>query len=1172
MSNDSTNGSVRDALLAELDEVQSVDALLALLRKIGQCGEAITAEESADLARDTLARVSSLTAETPETAAGIIREHLLPWCLRAEHIPGDSKSSGVDGYPFRELLKRWIYAYPQHQMIELRSRILADVLEQLKTAPTRELLWVLSAIGYGAPEVTQVVWPLLSRKDELSDRALGTLAGLGVAPDERDQFLDIVRGRIASGELTSGLLIAVQELVGPHRIELALDLLKLAVTKHPSEKHHDFALAVSTATRAVDRCKENASAHDDMWAILRNHFKTLQMSDEYACRCNTKATVIDYVDWLLTKEVGNDRATGTYIMLSRLGELTKPNQLAGWNEAVTPELVTFLGQVACQDTGMTGQYVTTRMRLKTEAWKTALSIACPQMEEWIDAAIMDESNPYAAHDVAEIVSCLSVRRLPKRLLDAVVASEKLDDDRGHLFRQTGLIGVARSSCNREAFEALLRFGFTHQGNVLLSTIDALAEVAIARIHAGDADIVEKLLEMTTSDQAKRHREAAITVFCRLCSRGLVHERHIGRLREFANGDEFDHYLRCVAMEAIGLIESAQSDGWRDWIRSIARADESDLGWRSCEVLVRRNWLVTDDEPWFFDRLNLTANESVVQVRDAANLNGWQGFLVGLLFRNDMDRFGPAVSGALLQAPTDVVYQVLDSLKHHGNDCPESVADALRLRVHSTNNKASTDTEFFHVLAAVAPSKLLKLIQGSKWSEWLVEARTALCEAIRAAGIERDDHRIVVVECLTQFMRDASFQVRRSAYRATASLAPDHLGSICRTWSRSANIELRKRAAEAAAWLPIDSYPDDALSEFGFSWDVERVVREIWTTVLSDRRQRHWANQYLDRVLASCRGDAETILPEYRYGRALTGIGDDDSVRRIESFMATGDVRPHVRHWLEKMCKEIRKNWKKTTDKWSGPWSHELGRIERLDGEIILGDGTRRTAKLSLWCRYRFGPSDLSEWGGAAEPFQAKGLWGAVRGPTEIQIPGRPPATANVLASSWSSISEPRLTFSGTGPYPAAPHPKEPEGQRSLGDGISEILRECGLELSTQDAEELIEVLERTETSLFNIIPEFDAVARTKIACQESAFVTRAIGDTIPRTYETSVALCRIANFILDREELCLRLSPHEVELFGHIARRGERGSPDELLFWMMDRVESKEGSKPTRPSDQAKRE
>ena len=301
---------------------------------------------------------------------------------------------------------------------------------------------MLAAIGYGGQKIKRAIWPLLSRADDLCDTALGTLAGLGATADEREELLQIVRDRITAGELTRGVMIAVQELVGPRDIELAIELLKLAASRF-TEGQADFPLVVNTVTRAVDRCPANSPAHDQMWVILRQFPKTVQMTSEHASRCSTSATIVDYVNWSVEAEAKGEIAV--YIMLARLGDLVKPQQLLGWDKPASTEFEVLLRRLACKDTAMKGQFATTRFHLKSEAWETALTIADIEPDEFLDAAIMDESNPYVVHEIAEIVSSIRVRQVPQRLLDAIVVAEVKDDRSGYLFRQTALIQIAQSS-------------------------------------------------------------------------------------------------------------------------------------------------------------------------------------------------------------------------------------------------------------------------------------------------------------------------------------------------------------------------------------------------------------------------------------------------------------------------------------------------------------------------------------------------------------------------------------------------------------------------------------------------------------------------------------------------------------------------------------------------------
>ncbi len=348
-----------------------------------------------------------------------------------------------------------------------------------------------------------------------------------------------------------------------------------------------------------------------------------------------------------------------------------------------------------------------------------------------------------------------------------------------------------------------------------------------------------------------------------------------------------------------------------------------------------------------------------------------------------------------------------------------------------------------------------------------------------------------------------------------------------------------------------------LSAFGLGWDPEPSVREIWKGVLSARRERRWAEEYVGSILAAAAGDNQSILKSYRYGQALSKIGDDESARRIEAILSTQTLRPNARHWLTKVLGEIKKNWKKVTNKWPEPWSHEQGTIEELDGVIVLGNGTRVNAKLSLWCHCS-GPSDLGEWGGVAEDLEGKFPFPFEEEQIEIRVPGRSPARARVFGSHWSSSSTDRLVVRGNSPYPAKPHPQ----QMNLVDIVSEIIRETGVNVATEDVEDISRrlqlLLKRAGLSLLSLPPEYDAGLRLKLACQEAALVTRAIAESVPPTFLSSVALWRIANSILEGESLALRLSPAELVTFGATARLGDRNTPDDLLFWMMDRVESQQ--------------
>jgi hypothetical protein len=152
IDNQHLDEGLRETFLEKLEAAGTVDALRGLLDEIKANRDAIGVKSAAELARMALSAIATLSTETPEVAAEVISKHLLPACLSVEDQGDISSDLAHERHRLRELLKKWIYQYPQPQMLEVRSRILDHVRKQLEIHPTRELLWVVSSIGFRTPE------------------------------------------------------------------------------------------------------------------------------------------------------------------------------------------------------------------------------------------------------------------------------------------------------------------------------------------------------------------------------------------------------------------------------------------------------------------------------------------------------------------------------------------------------------------------------------------------------------------------------------------------------------------------------------------------------------------------------------------------------------------------------------------------------------------------------------------------------------------------------------------------------------------------------------------------------------------------------------------------------------------------------------------------------------
>jgi hypothetical protein len=243
-----------------------------------------------------------------------------------------------------------------------------------------------------------------------------------------------------------------------------------------------------------------------------------------------------------------------------------------------------------------------------------------------------------------------------------------------------------------------------------------------------------------------------------------------------------------------------------------------------------------------------------------------------------------------------------------------------------------------------------------------------------------------------------------------------LRSVCTAWAllteenvqpaeRPYMIDMRRRAAEAAAWLePIPA--DGPVANLAF--DPEPDVRETFARCQRERHERDWAGGYLGNVLAACNG--ASLLKAWKYGRVLERVGDDEALERLEQ-QRRQDCPPEIRHWLGRLIKKLRSRWDEVTRSWPEPWFARRGRLERVDA--LVGDDEIKAMRVSCWL-WQIPATDLVQFG----------VWGgwcvgeslAVATQT-LRVLGRQPATILVTQSLVGSQRTGLTYFTGNGPYP-----------------------------------------------------------------------------------------------------------------------------------------------------------
>ena len=191
-------------------------------------------------------------------------------------------------------------------------------------------------------------------------------------------------------------------------------------------------------------------------------------------------------------------------------------------------------------------------------------------------------------------------------------------------------------------------------------------------------------------------------------------------------------------------------------------------------------------------------------------------------------------------------------------------------------------------------------------------------------------------------------------------------------------------------------------------DPEPTVRQAYKRCDRERRERKWAEIYVNRIMAV--GDDRGIEAIWRYGRALAAVGDDQILERLERHRKNADLPPALRHWLTRITKKLRKRWDEVTRRWPEPWFARRGRLEEVEGVVVQAGGAEIPFRGWLWLVIKSDPTAISSWGGWA---MQGGLW---TGRAMLKINGRMPAEILI-----SQVNAPNgaTYFSGNEPYPAA---------------------------------------------------------------------------------------------------------------------------------------------------------
>lgn len=1007
----------------------SVDAADGFFAEVDQAAATggLPAEDAGTLQHVGFRSLQEATAGDAAAARPAIMRRLLPLCVTE---PGGGEPGRRVGHQrLRSLLHDWIEQYPDELRTPLRQEVLAEVLRVLRSADfPRPALWTISAVGFRWPPVVDALLQLAGRDDGTGDAAINCWATLGPPPDDRERLVAQVLDRLPRRAVGT-FDLAIQELADPR----FLPVLQARVSAHPANSgREDTPMAFSLLGRIADRRSGDHDLQDRVWGpFTRFAAQSEEQRREVlfwgtgAPYCDTPRAVGSMLGWL----AGGSRQE-RLLAYHRLEECVRPRQLDGWSAEHSPALLAALEGDATGPAGGAGPSRTVEHYLKEFGWDTALSAGIGEATQWLGRAVADEPNPYARHSIMDLAACLAVGQLPQNVVALVREEFDMRNDDPTFIARLAAAEVCRSAASIGGFDALLHCGFSSGGQPLRSTAAAVGDVAVVLARRGEGEIAEQLLESCERREPLRPRLLAVSGIHSLAVSGLLPAAAASRVVRLAEDESLPAYARAQLVWALGRTCVGQSPA-PDLTALLLRlagqqADpDSELRFRSLEALIRLG-LWREHVPLFVAALNLHDADGSAGPVAPERYEPWQGYLLAQLATESPERFAAAAARVVLKGSGDVAHQTLLSALIETHDepqrlVPDAIATSLIERIRWTHRRWFGDTEAFGILARISPGRLVATDWSNVWGEWMPEGRAALADALGRlpAGAAKGDAHGHVLRLLEGLLGDSAYAVRRSAARSFSRVEPSLLAELCDRWVRSGQTDLLRRAAEAAGWLPADhqgTLDNEILRRL--QTDPEPSVRTAAAAAGRSARRRVWAGQYLGHVAAAAdqSNGNDSVLPAYRFGRALVRVGDDETIGRLADLAGARDLPPNVRHWLRRTAKELERRWRDAVRKWPEPMSPWSGALEEVDG-TVAARGKAIPTRLSLWLRRQRDPDDVAGWGGAfrwGEPFAALRAASSDDGDKlSIEISGRRAATAWIS----SARSDGTVTFVGTGPYP-----------------------------------------------------------------------------------------------------------------------------------------------------------
>jgi hypothetical protein len=917
------------ALHEGVPTAEAADILSAIIRR-GRHELISSLETDRAFVLGSFTAFRDLVANEAGPQTGWITEFLLPICTLETRTLGSNGRLTV--YLLREFLGESLSRLPQPERALSRDDVIAALSRVLRSSAPEGACWTVSEIGYRDPDVVEALWSIAySSTKTTADAALFGLSTLDVKGHHRDRLLRTLHRR-AARRFSVPLSGAIRLLADPRSIGV--------VERHwlsrrdGKDMDHPGHLALRILAEIADRNPQDRRLQHRMWSIIFRSCRDasselavdLYLGGDVASRCNDECVVFDLLG--LVSRHGSDRPAARRrrdMLYDRLQECTRPLHVKGFQafSSVCPpakrrRVLKCVRSDATRDTG-SPVGPTERSIMKTSAWEILLSLGDLSLLSQYELAVAGESNHYLGKELSELLSCFQLRPPPESVLRFVQEpyAHRRDSTSSEWWVRDAATAIAESSATWESFEALLRFGFTYDGVVLLDNVLALTSVAHSLDEASDTRIVPALLRGATGP-IERHRTAALGALRRLATPDARFRELEMPMRDLLSSDHVSEFDKSQAVRVLAVVyPSPPDDELLNKVVQLARAGSiSDpLTWESLVALA--HWHVLKHYPDLLSsHVGLEfADRFWVLYKDLRSSER-RTVILCMLYEQEPDEFLTPFLSLLRLCDwrnSYVIFRTMEGMvsSRIGWSPGKDIRVLLKSRLSEPAEFSSPQVEIVEFLGHTSPDDLCDPALIDLWSTKPAEVLVALADSLKSTEAEINIDR--ASRLLVHLVSRSSYAVRRSAYRAMDHLAPAVLFTLSRQYAASPEPDFRLRAAEGLSWLSLEG---DAHELFEYlAHDREKVVRERVQAVGVERRDREWARAYESSILSPCGYDNETIARLWAAGRALAVVGDDETLDKLRKRLQEVELPAHARRWLSRILKQLEARWREKVKKW-----------------------------------------------------------------------------------------------------------------------------------------------------------------------------------------------------------------------------------------------------------------